>query len=300
MTAALMKRLISAFFLALLVILALIESGPQAAFVPRLKKDFPGLKAKWALLPALRYDAAESGISPAGDAARSASSPTFPKTYGRPYTIRIAGAAVEIRPVGASPSEAKIQDGIILYPGAYPDASVFLAASASEVEEFYYLESSKAPRRFVQELEPKGLIQSFRVGPQGDLEALDSSMTTVLRLSRPQVFDASGRRIEGRFDLAALPGGPSGEKPKTLLSISFDDDSLRYPVLIDPAWRAANTMSGERRYHTATLLPNGKVLAAGGMNASGDALSTAELYDPVTGAWTATSPMSGPRAVLTM
>ena len=40
-------------------------------------------------------------------------------------------------------------------------------------------------------------------------------------------------------------------------------------------------------YHTATLLPNGKVLVAGGS----DGLtfwSSAELYDPATGLWTAT------------
>ena len=39
--------------------------------------------------------------------------------------------------------------------------------------------------------------------------------------------------------------------------------------------------------HTATLLPNGKVLVAGGYNGSA-VLSSAELYDPATGTWTAT------------
>ena len=36
--------------------------------------------------------------------------------------------------------------------------------------------------------------------------------------------------------------------------------------------------------HTATLLPNGKVLVAGGRN--GGYLASAELYDPATGTWT--------------
>jgi WD40 repeat protein len=43
--------------------------------------------------------------------------------------------------------------------------------------------------------------------------------------------------------------------------------------------------------HTATLLPNGKVLVAGG-----DMTGTAELYDPATGNWTATGAMSTARS----
>jgi|SRR5262245_4889959 len=42
-----------------------------------------------------------------------------------------------------------------------------------------------------------------------------------------------------------------------------------------------------RFLHTATLLPNGKVLVAGGAG-SGGFLTSAELYDPANGTWTAT------------
>jgi hypothetical protein len=54
-------------------------------------------------------------------------------------------------------------------------------------------------------------------------------------------------------------------------------------------------MATARKLHTATLLPNGKVLVAGGENPS--YLSTAELYDPATGAFTATAgPMTATRS----
>jgi len=49
-------------------------------------------------------------------------------------------------------------------------------------------------------------------------------------------------------------------------------------------------MSAPRSEHTATFLGTGKVLLAGGSNAGGP-LATAELYDPATGAFTATAPM---------
>src|SRR4051812_9072425 len=42
--------------------------------------------------------------------------------------------------------------------------------------------------------------------------------------------------------------------------------------------------------HTLTLLPNGKVLAAGGA-----ATAPAELYDPATGQWTNTGSLKVPR-----
>jgi hypothetical protein len=53
-----------------------------------------------------------------------------------------------------------------------------------------------------------------------------------------------------------------------------------------------------RQFHTATLLPTGKVLLAGGISAySADApgLSSAELYDPSTGTFSATGQMTVPR-----
>jgi len=53
-----------------------------------------------------------------------------------------------------------------------------------------------------------------------------------------------------------------------------------------------NAMTTARAVHTATLLPNGKVLVAGGIDASGHAVSSAELYDPTTGIWTATGNMT--------
>src|SRR5690242_20332265 len=45
---------------------------------------------------------------------------------------------------------------------------------------------------------------------------------------------------------------------------------------------AAGTMLQPRSGHTATLLPNGKVLIAGGMRKNQDFYSSAELYDPAT------------------
>ena len=59
-------------------------------------------------------------------------------------------------------------------------------------------------------------------------------------------------------------------------------------------------MATARWHHTATLLPNGQVLVAGGLaELSSTYLASAELYDPVTGVWTPTGSMANARAIHT-
>ena len=51
----------------------------------------------------------------------------------------------------------------------------------------------------------------------------------------------------------------------------------------DPSWIPTGNLGTARAFHTATLLPTGKVLVAGGVGSSFTVLSSAELYDPATG-----------------
>jgi hypothetical protein len=56
------------------------------------------------------------------------------------------------------------------------------------------------------------------------------------------------------------------------------------------------SMSTGRAFHTATLLPSGKVLVTGGVDGSNAYLASAELYDPATGYFHPTGSMTTPRA----
>jgi hypothetical protein len=65
-----------------------------------------------------------------------------------------------------------------------------------------------------------------------------------------------------------------------------------FPAVAATAWSTTGSMTIGRWGHTATLLPSGQVLVAGGMGTGTSFLSSAELYDPVTGGWRATGPMT--------
>ncbi len=73
--------------------------------------------------------------------------------------------------------------------------------------------------------------------------------------------------------------------------------------LFDPKTMSFSATSGpmiaSRFVATATLLGDGTVLITGGLDTSGNALNTAELYNPGTGTFTAAGTMTSPRAIHT-
>jgi hypothetical protein len=108
--------------------------------------------------------------------------------------------------------------------------------------------------------------------PTGDLNALHSSHTATL--------------MQGGKVLVA-----SGDDP-------YDDFSSSNGTaeIYDPGkatWSYTGNLSVIRNGHTATLLPNGKVLVNGGVYFS--AANGAELYDPLSGTWAPTSDVITPR-----
>ena len=56
------------------------------------------------------------------------------------------------------------------------------------------------------------------------------------------------------------------------------------------------SLATAREYHSATLLPNGKALVAGGFSFGTGILGSAELYDPASGTWSGTGSLTAARA----
>ncbi len=68
--------------------------------------------------------------------------------------------------------------------------------------------------------------------------------------------------------------------------------------IYDPAtgtWQYTGSLSGPRRYHTATMLADGRILVAAGRDQNNAWLGSAEIYDPATGFWSLTGTMNHAR-----
>jgi hypothetical protein len=85
-----------------------------------------------------------------------------------------------------------------------------------------------------------------------------------------------------------LVAGGIGNDGVPLATAEVDDPPGNFNTGV---WSLTGSMSTARYAHTATLLSSGKVLIAGGIDANGASLASAELYDPAAGTWSTTGSM---------
>jgi Galactose oxidase, central domain/Kelch motif len=111
-------------------------------------------------------------------------------------------------------------------------------------------------------------------------------------LNTAREYQAATLLSDGRV-LVAGGGAPSAG--------DFPLPRIKTAELYNPAtgtWTFTGSLNDARLLQTQTLLPNGKVLAAGGWP-EGTSTGTAELYDPATGTWTFTGDLNVRRAAHT-
>ena len=113
---------------------------------------------------------------------------------------------------------------------------------------------------------------------------------------------AASQRAQGRPRLGFLPAiAATAALLLVAAGIGLMRTALSPASVPEGTWSSAPSLAGPRAFHTATLLPNGRVLVVGGSGVSVSApsryksLAGAELYDPKTRIWSAAGTLSTAR-----
>jgi len=198
------------------------------------------------------------------------------------------GFSLAVREEHAKPAPGALESGVLTYREVHPGVDWVVTASPGVLEDQHVVRSPLAVRPIVYEITLGPAVASV-VLARGALHAADAHGSVRLR-TRPIVArDAQGTDVPVTLSLTvAARVARLSVAPRPALG-------ARYPLTVDPLWEATTSLGTPRDLAAATVLPDGKVLVAGGATGSASVLATAERFDPATTAWTPVGALSTAR-----
>lgn len=274
------------------------STGPDRV-VDRVRSAFPQTEGWFRIVATARYTTGASGrIVPdysalshprvrwedaSGHTIAAQLAPTF-RNATRILSGEDPDAWIDVLPEGGEDVVAEIQDGLVVYPGAYRDTDLLYKSTPTHTDEYLFLRTRDAPTRWTFRIRTGPRIARLRQAGAA-VEAVDARGIPWMRANPPFAVDASRTRVDGVIRV-------EGDR----LIAEIDTSSLALPILVDPDWRSTGDMSHGRFYFGLDPLPDGRLLATGGCSASvcsGDltlpacrtVVSAAEALDLSTRTW---------------
>ncbi len=265
------------------------------ALVERVERDGAWLRPRFS-------EAAKKRVSrPAAVALPSLASGPFV------LTDATSGMRVEVSLAGAREVKAEVDAGYVVYRGAHASgADLVHRATPEGTEDYLVFERAPAEPVITYSVDVSAVAGLRLAG--NTLELLDAGGVPRLRVAPPYSVDAHGEAREATLavDGCAVDRSPKApwDRPPTPPGASKCEvrvrfDPATYPAIVDPYWAATGSMTTARVRATATLLPSGDVLVAGGVPSGTTPTNTAELYHPASGTFAATGSMASARTTHT-
>ncbi|KYG11324.1 hypothetical protein BE21_57850 [Sorangium cellulosum] len=239
-----------------------------------LRRQFPEqadaiLRGPFAFAPADDgFEAPRALDVPAGRAGEGVPRSRFPR--GGDGVVRFPlpdGSEALVRELGAT-GAGELAEGALTY--SRTGGASFWTALEDGYEEWLLLEP-RAVRRDAPVASWQ--VDGAALRQDGDaVELADARGATQIRVTAPEAYAAGGRPVGARLIAR-------GERIE--LWVEAEGET----VLVDPRWRIGRKMNAPRYRHTATPLPDGRVLVVGGGYRLADASDSAEIFDPASGQW---------------
>lgn len=209
---------------------------------------------------------------------------------GVAVSVALAGAAHEIDAAPLPEGSGRVFHGVL------PGSAWVQRVAGSGAEDFVAFEErpSRASVRYEVALDRVAHVRLV----SNTLEFLDEEGAPRLRVPPPRILPLAGAcahsscpSLPATIDVSGCtidrdPRAPWGRplpapgSATCLVDVVWDDAALAYPAALDPSWTLTNHMTYARLEHTATLLPSGDVLVAGGSGFDLDVGTSAEIYHP--------------------
>jgi len=246
-----------------------VVEGPRV--VDRVRDLFPQTRGWFRIVETARYD-----VGPRGRLVPDYESLTHPRVRwadnaGHTVTSQLARRYLDATRIGSGEDPdvwidlvpergrdvpARIEDGLIVYAGAYPKTDVLYKSTPTHVDEYLLLTGPEAPTRWSYSVRTGPRIARLRQGGSS-VEALDAEGVPWLRARPPFAVDRNGTKAYGTIRV-------EGDR----LVVSIDPSGLSHPILVDPDWQSTGDMSHGRFYHGANVLTDSRVLVTGGCSSS--------------------------------
>jgi N-acetylneuraminic acid mutarotase len=147
----------------------------------------------------------------------------------------------------------------------------------------------RGPGLQAEEAQVRAMLASTTFAVFGDRIERSGPWVTAGRMVEPRALHTATVLPDGRLLVVGGVGASGGDAALATAEV--------YHAAAQ-SWSPGGVMSIGRTSHTATLLPDGRVLVAGGVSREngGSPLASTEFYDPITNTWSSGPPMLAARS----